>query len=440
MLFGKWHRWAWLMSLFLAGMVSCRKEQLHVSEATPIICQAENVGMTKGLAETTTASLQASGLGLFAWRTDAGSYFDGQEAYLENVQFTYDGGTTRFHATPAAYWPLGSWLSFFAYAPYTADVSSGALRFPSSDYVSGNLPRIQYTPSETVSSQVDLCLSAPVLDRAGSEGVVELSYTHVLTRIKLRARWTGTSSQITEITEAGKSVRMISASFENILGTNRLSYGRSSYQWDAPTTLELLSLANTDYTLSVANGCLTSTALPLVPADYSSSFVVNPDGYLYVLPQALTPGARLVVTYGIFDSLGDRVGDPVVVSYAIGELSTYIWPAGYEVTYSITITLDDPGEVEAAVTFDCNAGAFVAPGSTHFDGNDAGFFLGGSFSFGSSAAGTYANPSGASYPGSSAGAYSNPSGSSYSGSSAGSYTEAAGVGLGGSSAGSFTAE
>lgn len=333
------HTWAFVWAaVLLAAGTSCHKAGPEPDLSAPLVCRVEAAGVTKGGSETTTASLQSSGMGVFAWRTDAGKYFDARERYLDNAQFVYSA--PNFSATPAEYWPLGSWLSFFAYAPYMADVETGDLKFPSDDYVAGDFPRIQYAPSSTVSSQVDLCLSAPVLDRASDEngGVVPLTFTHVLTRVKLQARWTGTDGQIAAITSGGMSVRILSISFRNILGSNALTYSRTTYQWDAPTALEMESRATQRYDLSVDNGCFASVALPQSPT-YSSSFVVDPAGVLYLLPQALVPTAKIVLTYAIFNSSNVQEGDAVMVEYNIGNLSHYRWPAGHEVTYSITLDL-----------------------------------------------------------------------------------------------------
>lgn len=97
---------------------------------------------------------------------------------------------------------------------------------------------------------------------------------------------------------------------------------------------------------------MTSVALPLEPATYSSAFLNAGDGYLYLLPQ-------------------------------------HLWAAGYEMTYSITIDLLGHYAVEADVTFDCNAGHFLSPGDVDFDASGAGSFLGGAFMMSTTSAGDF---------------------------------------------------
>lgn len=370
--------------LLLAGCVRAPLPE----EKVPIVCTASAAGETRGAGVTTTSSLQGSGLGLFAWHTYEGTSFgNSATTYLTNRQFTYDEGTEIWRGS--AWWIPGSWLSFFAYAPYMVDVNTGALRFPSSDYTSG-YPRLQYTPASSAASQVDLCLSSPVLDRSASVdgGVVPLVFTHVLSRLRLQARYTGSTAQIADLATKGRSVRLISISLSNIVGTNKLSYNSSSYLWDTPAPASY----STTYALSVAGGSMTSVALPPEPAAFSSAFLNAGDGYLYLLPQNLSAAASpamLTVTFGIFDSGGALVGESIEVEFAIGDLVQHLWAAGYEMTYSITIDLLGHYAVEADVTFDCNAGRFLSPGDVDFNASEAGSFLGGAFMMGSTSAGDF---------------------------------------------------
>lgn len=415
------HTAVWMGAVLLLAASACQKEP--VPSDIPLVCEADAGGVTKGGSSTTTASVQTSGLGLFAWRTDAGTYFDGREPYLANARFSYDAETGRFHATPAAYWPLGSWLSFFAYAPYTADVSSAPLEYPSDDYTSG-LPRFTYTPASDPSDQEDLVISAPVLDRSASEGTVPLNFHHVLTKILFQARWTSSDpSQYDRMLENEYYVHIKSLTLNNILGENSLTYLRNGYIWDAPTGATLVSLATSSYTLSIGNGCLApantaDTEVPILDPDdpstyyaayvtgdeYGNAFALQPESVLYLLPQALTPGATLDVVYGLYNSSGIQMGGNIEHSVTIGNLPTYIWPAGYAITYSLTLDLAGVVIVDAEISFDCNAGTFVSPGDVDFNSSDAGSFLGGSFNLETTSSGSFTG-SGDTYTGSSAGGF-----------------------------------
>lgn len=411
--------------LFLALLVSCNKEAGGGPEpqgsAMPIALTA-GLADTKGQAETTTLSLQTSGLGLFAWRTDAGTYFNGEEPYLENQEFSYDGASSTWKS-PDVWWPLGSWLSFFAYAPYQADVSSAPLVYPSEDY-SGGLPRFTYTPELEAADQKDLVISAPVLDRSVSEGTVPLNFYHVLTKVLFQARWTSSDpSQYDMMLENEFYVHIKSLTLNNILGENSLTYKRNGYSWDALTGATLASLATSSYTLSMENGCLApadspDTEVPLLDPDdpssyyaayvtgddYGNNFAIVPESVLYLLPQALTPDATLEVVYGVYEHTGVQSGDDIVREVAIGELPNYIWPAGFELTYSLTLDLAGAVIVDAKITFNCNAGTFVSPGEVDFGSSDAGSFLGGSFDLDNTSPGSFAG-NGESYTGSTAGGF-----------------------------------
>lgn len=55
----------------------------------------------------------------------------------------------------------------------------------------------------------------------------------------------------------------------------------------------------------------------------------------------------------------------------------------------VTIDLTGHYSVEADITYDCNAGRFVTPGSYNFNNSNAGAFLGGSFQVNDTRAGAY---------------------------------------------------
>jgi len=366
-------------------------------ERLPVVCEVYTAGETKGAGQTTSASLQTSGIGLFAWRTDAGTPFSGTESYLANGQFAYDGSSATWRQS-GAYWPFGSWLSFFAYAPYLADVSAGALEFPSSDYVSG-YPRLQYTPAALAASQVDLCLATPVMNAAVTDnaGVVPLSFSHVLTRLCIQACWNGTPAQVDAFTAAGQTIRVQSIVLRNVAVTNKLTYSAASFLWDTPAAFD------GSYTMSVANGSFRSVDLPAAAGTFSSSFWNIADACLYVLPQSLSASSEMEVVFEIYSSGGSLISQETV-TFDIGGLVQHVWPAGMEMTYSVTLDLTGHYAVEADVTFDCNAGAFVAPGSMWYDSTQAGSFLGGNFLPAASQAGTFGSV-GAVASGSTAGSF-----------------------------------
>ena len=367
-----------IVILALILLAGCSKaDRMPERSGVPVALQV-NLTDTKGQAGTTTSSLQTSGIGIFAWRTNEGTYFNGEEPYLENQPFSYDGATSTWKSADV-FWPLGSWLSFFAYAPYTADLSSAPLEYPSSDYA-GGLPRFTYTPAANPAEQMDLVISAPVLDRSVSEGTVPLTFYHPLTKVSFQARWTSSDpAQIDKMTGNGYSVRIKSLTLNNILGENSLTYTRNGFKWDAPTGAALVSLATASYTLSMANGCLATPDMPdtEVPmgSSYGSGFALDPESVLYLLPQALTPGASLDVVYGLYGQNGLQSGDDIAYSVAIGNLPTYVWPAGSELCYRLSIDIAGVVIADPVFVFTGNAGSFLTPGTVVTDGSNPGSFL-----------------------------------------------------------------
>ena len=371
--------------LMLAGC-----SRLTQPEGPAIVCQAVAPDQTqspadeetKGTGVTTTTALRTSGIGLFAWITTDGTPFDGTTSFLQNSSFAYDNGLDLWKG--GVYWPFGYWLSFFAYSPYNANVTTGNLRFPSSDYVSG-YPRLQYTPEDLAANQVDLCLATPVMDRASTvnSGVVPLTFSHVLTRLCIQARWTGTSARIAEVTANGQTIRILGMEIDNVVGSNKLTYGRTSFLWDSPVPADY----NASYTLNIANGTFRDIALPAANT-YSTNFWNISDACLYVLPQQLAVGTQLTVTYGIFNSGGSMISQETA-TFDIGDLQQNLWPAGMVMTYSVTLNLTGQDALEGVITFDCNAGCFVTPGSYDFTNSNAGAFLGGSFKMEDNLAGSY---------------------------------------------------
>ena len=367
-----------IVILALILLAGCSKaDRMPERSGVPVALQIDLTD-TKGQAGTTTSSLQTSGIGIFAWRTNEGTYFNGEEPYLENQPFSYDGATSTWKSADV-FWPLGSWLSFFAYAPYTADLSSAPLEYPSSDYA-GGLPRFTYTPAANPAEQMDLVISAPVLDRSVSEGTVPLTFYHPLTKVSFQARWTSSDpAQIDKMTGNGYSVRIKSLTLNNILGENSLTYTRNGFKWDAPTGAALASLATASYTLSMANGCLATPDMPdtEVPmgSSYGSGFALDPESVLYLLPQALTPGASLDIVYGVYKSDGQQSGDDIEYSVAIGNLPTYVWPAGSELCYRLSIDIAGVVIADPVFCFIGNAGSFLTPGTVVTDASNAGSFL-----------------------------------------------------------------
>ena len=337
------YRWfvAWLAA------AACTPLSLPDGERQPIVCEARTEAHTKGTGETLTSTLQTAGIGLFAWHTYAGTPFgSGATEYLTNRHFTYDGGSGTWLGS--AYWPFGSWLSFFAYAPYRADVSTGALVFPSG--TSGGYPTAGYTVASAPSSQEDLVFATPVVNRGQTSGNVPLVFTHALTQVVFKARWTGEEPFVRRVISQGLDVRITSIALENVRGSSFVTFYSGGYNWDSPAAENLATYATETYSLTPGNGSLAAadvptSALPQAPA-YTDSFLL-PAGVLYLIPQTLCATSRLRVTYGIYAS-GNELQEEFEAEFEIGLLDQHIWPAGSVFTYSLTLSLGGAPSVEAS--------------------------------------------------------------------------------------------
>lgn len=361
------YRWivAWL------SIAACTPLSLPEGGRQPIACVARADAHTKGTGETVTGTLQTAGIGLFAWDTSI---------YLDNRHFTYNGGSGTWLGN--AYWPFGCALSFYAYAPYHADATHGSLVFPSG--MSGEFPVASYTVASAPSQQEDLVLATPVLNRTQASGNVPLVFTHALTQVVFKARWTGEEPFVRRVISQGLGVRITSIALENVRGSSFVTFYSGGYNWDSPAPEDLATYATESYSLTPANGSLVaisqpSAAIPQVPT-YTDTFLL-PAGVLYLIPQTLCATSRLRVTYGIYAS-GNELQEEFEAEFEIGLLDQHVWPAGGVFTYSLTLSLGGAPSVEAT------AGAYrnsTLPGSEAgsywnraVDGNYAGAYVDGS--------------------------------------------------------------
>ncbi len=342
MTFPRAYRW------IVAGLliVACSSQPLPDGERPSIVCEAVTEQQTKGTGETTTTTLQSSGIGLFAWHTYEGTAYSSEATpYLTNRSFTYESNSGTWKGS--AFWPLGSWLSFFAYAPYHEDVTSGSFVFPSG--TSNGYPTASYTVATVPGQQEDLVLAAPVINRSYASGNVPLVFSHALTRVVFKARWTGEDPFVRRVVSQGLGVRITSIALENVRGNSTVYFYNGGYNWDSPAANQLSTYATQTYSLNVQNGSLkalnqSGAAISQVPT-YSDAFLSSA-GEMYLIPQTLATGAILRVTYGIYRS-GDQLEEEFEAAFQIGLLNQHIWPAGGEFIYSITLSLGGAPSVEA---------------------------------------------------------------------------------------------
>lgn len=302
---------------------------------------------TKGSGVLTTESLRSMGFGLYGYFRDAGNYYDGadpghlliENATMEYIESVAEGD--RWHCTPAAYWPLGASVSFFAYAP-RMNPADGVLVIPALQTAS--MPGGTYTVPADPKEQPDLCLAAPVLDWSAAKGDVPLRFSHALTRVLFFFNADGTFYEGNAYRFKVKSLRL-----DGIAGQNSFAFDSwSGFRWDNLPRENLASRTGS-YALSLSEGTLADAFLPLenelTTQEGLERFVqVNKDheGILYLLPQPMTTLGSVTVelaAYRYDDASGNWVEDdaPVMETAVIPLPDTTVWQPGTTVCYSATL-------------------------------------------------------------------------------------------------------
>ena len=310
---------------------------------------------TKGALAIDATGIRTGGIGILSYWTPQGRMFEGagdQYVYLLNRLVEYDETVSDIDywtCNPAAYWPLASTLTFFAYAPYMD--ADPCFTMPLS--YSG-MPRGRFTQKSSASDQVDLCLAAPSYDRSSHTGAVPLSFTHALTKVLVYVNIEGRRGD-------GLSYRVSSLSLNNLVGSNAFTYGSGlyGYTWDE-LPRSSAALRNTSYTETLAAGELSASALPHVDdltteTGLDRFLCVNGavEGQLLLLPQPMTTAATLSVTLTSYTVSGDvwtpvETSSPVVVRLP----ESTVWEAGRQVAYSLTVDVTSWQETRFGVTLD----------------------------------------------------------------------------------------
>ena len=134
-------------------------------------------------------------LGVLAYLTQ-GSNFNVSSStpnFMYNQEVTKASGTATWEYTPTKFWPTNSndKITFFAYAP---DNPTG-LTVP--DITATGYPSFTYEVPSTEAAQTDLLLAKPAPNKTASDGKVNFSFKHALTRIVLNVEAGGGFTGIT---------------------------------------------------------------------------------------------------------------------------------------------------------------------------------------------------------------------------------------------------
>ena len=361
-------------------------------------------GGTKGQAPITSlAALAEQDFSVSAWYSPQGETFDvpGGTAvkYITNHRFGYVtsdlAGETTFpnpwqgvapHASAGmvnpnpVYWPLDGTLTFFSYAPYRADAALETLPVPDTrdivlepavtdagiisrlpGYLIGS-PLIRVTPAASVADQVDFLCAPPILDKSREDGwgLFTLDFSkHRMTRVEFWFAYKGPLQSDPSQTQTFEQARVSSIEIQNVVGSKYMYFTETTPYltgniWSdtvspADPANSTAELPKTTYLLKSTEGGELKTGLDASLEDIENGgayrFINDtPAGHLYLLPQTLPAGARLVINYTILNLYaGTRVSEVVTWNLDAGTVTA--WPEGKVVRYLITLDLPARGSV-----------------------------------------------------------------------------------------------
>ncbi len=361
-------------------------------------------GGTKGQTPITTLTeLAKRDFSVSAWYVAPGKAFrDGDAtriAYIANHRFGYltndpdhdafsdawrgvaaHAATTGAAATAPVYWPLDGSLTFFCYAPYRAnavldtppvpDTRDIVLEAPVTDagviarlpgYLPGS-PLLRVTPAASAADQVDFLAAPAVLDKRRTDNagrfLLDLGQ-HRMTQVEFWFAYKGPLQSDPSQTQTFEQARVSSIEIQNVVGSKYMYFTETMPYLTGNTWSDTVSpadpanstaeLPKTTYLLKSTEGGELKTGLDASLEDIENGgayrFINDtPAGHLYLLPQTLPAGARLVINYTILNLYaGTRVSEVVTWNLDAGTVTA--WPEGKVVRYLITLDLPARGSV-----------------------------------------------------------------------------------------------
>lgn len=310
-----------------------RKPQEDVP--VPITFGSSDV-MTKGLDPLNYERIKTRRFGLFAYTPE-------NQLYLEHRDVVYVPDEEHWRCSPSAYWPFGTSLNFFAYAPYdslrvnppTDDVKESYVHFLPEMAETG-MPRLRFIPPTDVMYQPDFCVSVPALDKTKEDGAIHLSFHHTLTRVRFYANYIGKNPN-------GYVYRVTKLIVRGVEGSNVLTYiddEDKPYRWDET---DPDSPKTGLYTLSAPH--LTDASLVKFETQTRSGLegsytYVNGklNGRLYLVPQKLTSSAEVELSVSVF--LGEELVS-LLPPFIFKLPADSVWEEGKIVSYLMTLDLQN---------------------------------------------------------------------------------------------------
>lgn len=238
-------------------------------------------------------------------------------AWFTKEEFTKDG--EYFYSATDHYWPSdGTQLRFYAYSPASADINGAVLIGTEKQVMTG------FNVADDITDQIDFISAKATGDVNTSAGGVELTFSHNLAQIEIKAR-NGNSGYIHKVT----GVRL-----GNITSGGDFDFTAS--QWSPGNTQKNYT---TEYSTPKELGVL-------------STSIMNPTGNnAMFIPQQITPwnvesdpsntgnGAYIAVKIQITTASGARIY-PLINDYdwVAVPVEAIKWEAGYRYVYTLDFT------------------------------------------------------------------------------------------------------
>ncbi|MDR0511328.1 MAG: fimbrillin family protein [Rikenellaceae bacterium] len=220
---------------------------------------------------------------------------------MSNEPLDHNGSGKWNYRSSSVSWgnaTLADRFSFFAYSPF-ADANNGL----AVQAATQGIPALSYTVPTAVDRQPDLMVAVPRYNLRPTGSPVGLSMKHALTCVGFQI--------------AGNGEKVVGISISGVSITGRVAVDGSNIAWSnlgAATTTDFSASINFD------PGKTYYTTTPTM-----STSLIKGDGYLMMIPQALSASSKVKVT----------MDDGSTREISLDGLR---WEAGKKATYAITIT------------------------------------------------------------------------------------------------------
>lgn len=255
---------------------------------------------------THTVDATLNKIGVFAYSHSATGGWGAVENSSPKADYFLNKPIIKKQTTPTViwgydgvvkYWPDATkQLSFFAYTPYS-DVNSSIILSPTTVSPNGS-PKISYTTSTDILQQVDLMWDSKTNQ---SGGLVSFQMKHALASVEFLIDFSGLIGLESEFTSM--KIEKLTIFGVNTKGTFNLATGK----WldiSTPAALSLSinrGLANAEFKfVDFSNPDYVET-----PKSISGASTPQKDGFLLLIPQALTSDPTIVIEMSVINAANE---------------------------------------------------------------------------------------------------------------------------------------